>query len=59
MVSQLGTVRIKGVNLNVASSLSCTQEVVSRVQAAEVNSAWTFQRLINKQTSVNRNSLVR
>jgi hypothetical protein len=49
MVSQLGTVRIKGggselrVSLvNVASSLSSTQEVISHVQVTETNSAWIF-----------------
>jgi hypothetical protein len=50
MVSQLGTVRIKGGGyelrvciVNIASSLSSTQEVISRVQVTETNSAWIFQ----------------
>jgi hypothetical protein len=51
MVSQLGTVRIKGVDLNcefelnVASSLSSTQEVISHVQVTEANSTWIFSTL--------------
>jgi hypothetical protein len=66
MVSQLGTVRIKGGGfelrvsiVNVAISLSSTQEVISRVQITETNGAWIFQRRIYKQTSVNCNSLVK
>jgi hypothetical protein len=66
MVSQLGTVRIKGGwfeppvwIVNVASSLSYTQEVASRVRVTENNSAWSLQRRTHKQTSVNSNSLVK
>jgi hypothetical protein len=66
MISQLGTVRIKGGGfelrvwtVNVASRLSSTQDVISHVQVTEINSAWIFQRRIHKQTAVNCNSLVK
>jgi hypothetical protein len=45
--------------VNIASSLSTTQEVISRVQVTEANNALMFQRRIHKQTSVNCNSLVK
>jgi hypothetical protein len=66
MVSYLGTVRImrggselRVWTVNIASSLSSTQEVISRVQVTETDSAWIFQRRIHKQTDVNCNSLVK
>jgi succinylarginine dihydrolase len=45
--------------VNVASSLSSTQEVKSHIHVTKTNSAWIFQRCIHKQTSVNCNSLVK
>jgi hypothetical protein len=45
--------------VNVASSLSSTQEVISRVDVTQSNNAWIFQHCIHKQTSVNCNSLVK
>jgi hypothetical protein len=45
--------------VNVASNLSSIQEVISRVQVTETDTAWIFQRRIHKQTSVNRNSMVK
>ena len=45
--------------VNVASSLSSTPEVISRVQLTEINSVRIFQRRIHKQTFLNSKNLVK